>query len=203
VRVLPRASLAPEHVAALDVLVERWQCTESEAIRRALVAAAEGTISWEDRARRAEALVERICWREDDDPDGDVWCAACKQSNYIGHLDGCEVGRILAATAPRKNEGMSDTKWVNLSDALAGMPGMSQGVHVTSYDWTLHVAPPDGLVESVQCPDCLALVSLVDGQIRNACRCGRVWVVARAPDPVQGPVRYDFSGVRVLPKVGG
>ena len=95
---------------------------------------------------------------------------------------------------------MSDTKWVNLSDALAGMPGMPQGVHVTSYDWARHVAPPDGLVESVQCPDCLALVSLVDGQIRNACRCGRVWVVARAPDPVQGPVRYDFSGVRVLPK---
>ena len=41
VRVLPRASLAPEHVAALAALVERWQCTESEAIRRALVAAAE------------------------------------------------------------------------------------------------------------------------------------------------------------------
>lgn len=37
---LPRGSLAPEHVAALAALCERWGCSESEAIRRALLLAA-------------------------------------------------------------------------------------------------------------------------------------------------------------------
>lgn len=37
---VPRARLAPVHVAALAVLTERWGCSESEAIRRALLLAA-------------------------------------------------------------------------------------------------------------------------------------------------------------------